>query len=208
MDITKQTFFISLDLAKTNDYSALAIVERCMQYPDRRGAHWSQRYIQPYPKEFYLRHLERIAPGTTYPEILDKIKLIYESPELSECERALIIGFSGVGQPVWDMMQNDGFRHRLNGILIASGDEVTREHLIYRVPKQDLIAATQIELQKGTLRFAKDVPEAETLAHELSNFDIMQHEVHREGANDGIVLALAMAIWAGTQQLIKTSDHI
>jgi hypothetical protein len=72
----------------------------------------------------------------------------------------------------------------------------------YRIPKRDVISTTQVQLQTGRLRIAGSLPHASLLARELVNFrfkvrgngpeDTLDW---REGPDDDLVLALAIAAW-------------
>jgi hypothetical protein len=76
----------------------------------------------------------------------------------------------------------------------------------YHVPKRDLVGAVQAALQRRRLRIAPDLPEAKTLQHEMASFEVKvttaAHATYgnwREGQHDDLVLALAVALWVGTQ---------
>ena len=114
----------------------------------------------------------------------------------------LVADATGVGAAVVDMLRDAGLR--FVSVIITAGEEEVRGGGIYRVPKRDLIAATQLLLlQCRKLRIAAALPEAETFAAELRNF---RYEVTRagrdtyaawrEGDHADLVLAVALAVWA------------
>ena len=96
----------------------------------------------------------------------------------------------------------------LRPIQITGGDQVTRDGLITRVPKRDLVSAAQVALQSGKLQIAASLKESQTLIRELQNFKVKididtahdSYGVWREGAHDDLVLAVALALWVGKQQ--------
>jgi hypothetical protein len=72
----------------------------------------------------------------------------------------------------------------------------------YRIPKRDVISSTQVLLQTGRLKIARSLPHAALLARELVNFRFkVAHNGPedaldwREGPDDDLVLALAIAAW-------------
>src|SRR5450830_1320242 len=72
----------------------------------------------------------------------------------------------------------------------------------YRIPKRDVISATQVLLQTGRLKIARSLPHASLLARELVNlrFKVARNGPEdaldwREGPDDDVVLALAIAAW-------------
>jgi len=60
-------------------------------------------------KEYHLRHLERPERGTSYPDVVKRIQELFNSPELRDKNRTIILDITGVGRPVWDLMQRDRF---------------------------------------------------------------------------------------------------
>ena len=198
---TESTFFISADLAQVNDYTAITIIERIIT-KERRYSNFLGDYTTETERAYHLRHIERPERGTTYPKIVDRLKELVESEQLRDKEKAVVIDLTGVGRPVWDLMRNNGFDGKMNGIQITGGKDVTSERRIYNVPKRDLITALQVAFQNGQLKIARNLPEAETLIKELTNFKVKisvsghdTYEAWREGIHDDIVLSAAMGVW-------------
>lgn len=209
------TFFISADLAQVNDFTAITVIERIAQFKDRTCDIPHTDSFARCPKEFHMRHIERPERGTTYPKIVERIKELYESRQLAYHKKAVVIDITGVGRPVWDMMQNSGFRHKMNGILITGGSAVTQDNGVYHVPKRDLISCLQVAFQNGTLKIANGLPGADDLVRELINFKVKintaghdQYEAWREGIHDDIVLSAAMGVWLASQSTCRTSDTL
>ncbi len=72
------------------------------------------------------------------------------------------------------------------------------------VPKKELVGTLQVLLQSRRLKVAVALPEAATLVRELQTFQVKvtaaAHEAFgawREGQHDDLVLAVAVAAWAG-----------
>ncbi len=98
-------------------------------------------------------------------------------------------------------------------IMITGGSTVTYEDRTYRVPKRDLVGAVMAPLQTKRLEIAPDLAEAATLLRELRDFKATisagGHDSYgvgddwRQGQNDDLVLALAMALWLAQRDLKK-----
>jgi hypothetical protein len=72
------------------------------------------------------------------------------------------------------------------------------------VPKKELASTLQVLLQARRLKVAKQLPEADTLVEELSNFKLKKPPPGddavaewREGERDDLVFAVAIAAWEG-----------
>jgi len=178
-------FFVGLDLGQAEDYTALAVAKRSGE-----------------PTRYDLRHLERFPLGTPYPAIVARVGVIISQPLLLK-DVELVVDATGVGGPVVDLLARAGLDPL--AVTITGGDTVTREWKRARVPKRDLVATIAVLLQSGRLRVASALPEAETLVRELLDFRVRidlrtAHDSYgawREGTHDDLVLAVALACWAG-----------
>lgn len=120
----------------------------------------------------------------------------------------LAVDATGVGAPVIDLFKREQMAAELKAIQITGGDRVTQEGGIIRVPKRDLVSAAQVALQTERLKVASSLPEASTLVRELQNFQVKinletAHDssgAWREGAHDDLVLAVALALWAASNE--------
>lgn len=184
-------YLIGLDLGQAADYTALAIARR-------RGEGDAAAYELPW--------LERYPLGTGYPAIVQAVTA--RVAQLAEQEpaalRALVVDHTGVGRAVWDLLVRARPPASLVAVTITGGDRATREGDLWRVPKRDLVGAAQVLLQGRRLRVAAALPEAGALTQELLNFRVTitasAHDTYaawREGDHDDLVLATALACWAG-----------
>jgi hypothetical protein len=145
---------------------------------------------------FQVGHLERVPLGTPYPGIVAHVgRLLGMLPARTE----LVIDFTGVGRPVFDMFTYAGISPL--GVLITAGTAETRDGAICGVPKLMLVSRLQALLHEGRLKIQKELPEAETLVRELQDFRVeftaAGHLTFnaRSGKHDDLVLALAIAVW-------------
>ena len=113
---------------------------------------------------YRVGYLERLPLGTPYPGIVAYIgRLLGRLPGAE-----LVIDFTGVGRPVFDMFRFSGIAP--TGVLITSGAAETGGGPIYGVPKLDLVSRLQALLHEGRLKIHKDLAEADTLVRELQDF--------------------------------------
>jgi hypothetical protein len=193
-------YTLGLDLGQAQDYSALAIVEQSI---DRERDD--------------VVDLRRWRLGTPYPEIVaDVAALRLQPPLLENC--ALVVDATGVGRPVVDLFQVAGCQPI--GVMITAGTQAhyDDETGYWMVPKKELVSSVQVGLQQGTLRIARSLPEMQTLAQELTQFQAkitaaanVVTGAWREGQHDDLVLALALAVWYASQYVevtIHTPPHV
>lgn len=202
--IQDRRFIISADLGQAYDYTAISITERILDGVGVKG------YRRRGELSLHLRHLERPARGTEYPAIVDRLIQLYKIPQLANARKAVVIDLTGLGRPVYDLMLRAGFKRSLNAISITGGNESRNDGEHYNVPKRELVANLQIQLQNGTLRIAKNIKEAAALVEELSNFQTKISESGRDtyggrsGVHDDIVMSVAMGVWLGSQRSFDT----
>ena len=182
-------YVLGLDLGQTQDFTALAVLER---QPLSAGAATAKA-------EFALRHLRRFPLGTPYPAIVSAVTTMRKTGSLFRA--ALIVDQTGVGRAVVD-----GLRQAAGGVVpvtITGGHAVTvTEDGSFHVPKKELVTTLQMVLQSRCLQIARGLPEAATLVRELQQFQVRitasAHEtfsVWRAGQHDDLVLAVALACW-------------
>jgi hypothetical protein len=225
------SYYVGLDLGQSRDYTALALLEEPawvppgeMKYP---GWGWALNLEEPgwvSPSDLpehrleqvlavnhergrppdpplSLRHLERFELGTRYPDVIERVGRLLSSAPLRGKRAALLVDKTGVGASVVDSLVRAGLGPI--AVTIHGGSAVSRDEHGYRVPKRDLVSATQVLLQNGRLKIARGLPLAETLKAELLNFRVKidpktahdSYEHWREAEHDDLVLATAMACW-------------
>jgi hypothetical protein len=192
-------YLTGLDLGQASDYTAWVVVERSERAEDRVGC-------------YDVRHIDRVR-GASYP------KVVAHSGELIATLRAqeprpnldLIVDYTGVGRPVADMIVDARLDADLRLVTITGGDsETVGDRGERRVPKRNLAGVVQVLLQSGRLRIGESLPLASVLTSELVNFrvkiSLTGHDSYgageewREGSNDDLVLALALACWQGERK--------
>ena len=204
------SFYIGLDLGQSNDYTALAVVEKVKaSEADAEG-----------DPDLHLRHLERYPLRTPYPEMVAQVAALVEDPQLRTTrldrrlgrtileEPDLLVDATGVGRPVVDLFRERGLRYK--AITITGGNKVTVASLGggYGVPKRDLIGALEVPFHSGRLKVAAGLALWETLRGELQTFrrkvslttGMDTYEHWRESDHDDLVLAAALACWGAERK--------
>ena len=148
------------------------------------------------PPIFQVGHLERLPLGTTYPAIVAHVgRLLTKLAGHPE----LVIDFTGVGRPVFDMFVYSGIYS--TGVVITGGMTETRDGRTCSVPKLNLVSRLQALLHEARLKIQRELDEAETLVRELQDFRVEYTAAGhltfnaRSGKHDDLVLALAIATW-------------
>lgn len=217
-------YYIGVDLGQASDWTAIAIVEEpvwiaerwafdlvtdktgwvspadLVPYQIHRARAFNQNYGRPAKPPLHLRHLERMR-RVGYPVVIDRVRELLARPPLSTHRTALLVDFGGVGRAVVDQMRQAGLYPR--AVTITGGERINVEDdgREYRVPKRELIAATQLALQAGRLTIAEDLPDAATLVAELLAFRVKisaaGHDSYeaRTGEHDDMILAASLTIW-------------
>jgi hypothetical protein len=205
------SFFIGVELGQVSDVTAIAVVQsltlRFLRSEEIRTNNWVS--VQPVyqgpdgkevrdhpPVNFALRHLERIPAGMSYPEIVSRVESLHAQLE----KPAVILDATGVGKAAVELFRRSDFN--LSVFTLMAGDQMVQDGSSYRIPKRDVISTTQVLLQTGRLKIARSLPHAALLARELVNFRFRVTSKGpedaldwREGPDDDLVLALAIAAW-------------
>lgn len=186
------SFYLGLDLGQSNDYSALCIAERTGAGRD------TYRYAVPW--------LERFPLHTSYQKIVAGVagRIHALGARRPAPSIRLVVDSTGVGRPVVDLLRAERLPSVLSAVTITGGDQATHEGDDWSVPKRDLVSTAQVLLQGGRLKIAEALPEAATLTRELLAFKVTisqaghdSYAAWREGDHDDLVLATALALWAG-----------
>jgi hypothetical protein len=205
------SFFVGLDLGQSNDYTALAVVEKVTVASLSGGGAEGD-------PDLHLRHLERYPLRTPYPEMVAQVAALVEDPQLRRThfdsrlgrrvldEPDLLVDATGVGRPVVDLFRERGLKYK--AITITGGNKVTGAASSYGVPKRDLIGALEVPFHAGRLKVAAGLALWETLRGELQTFrrkvslttGMDTYEHWRESDHDDLVLAAALACWGAERK--------
>jgi hypothetical protein len=177
--------YVGLDLGRKCDHSAIAVVQRVGE-------------------EIWVRHLERVALGTPYPKVVERVAEIVS--QLRKC--ALIVDATGVGEPVVDALRRAGLGCEIAAVTITGGEKESCTGPSYRVPKQDLMAGLQMALERGELRLAKGLRDGGALMREMLSVRVrsgfggrMKAGADGYGEHDDLVIALALGCWRARRRV-------
>ena len=155
---------------------------------------------------YEMPHLERPPLGTSYPEIIERLKgLIARLPRHERLK--ILVDRTGCGRPVVDLMRKEKLAI-VPVTIIFSGSASGGSYFGFNVPKRDLVSNLAILFQSDRLKIARGISEAPAMIEELQNFRIKftragndTYEAWRESDHDDLVLAAAMAAWFGEKKL-------
>ena len=199
-------FVVGVDLGQSRDFSAIVINE--VNHAER--THWQQTPFQPVPGELRreqinhhrLRHVERIPLGTSYPAVVARAAAVLGKLPALPRPPVLVADATGVGRPVMDLMRRQGIDPL--AVTITAGSGQTVEARETRVAKRILASGVAVALDTGRLQVVASGPDVETLRNELRAFRVKVNtsqnesfESWREQDHDDLVLAAALAVWAG-----------
>ena len=199
-------YYMGLDLGQSQDYTALSCLEQRIvieQPGDRKTRHYR------------LMGLKRWPLKTAYPVIVHELRELVARPPLRDCK--LMVDQTGVGKAVVDMLRSHyamagerpeakhGLPVVLRPVLITSGHQTTMgDDGAWHVPKKELVSVVQTLLQGRRIDRADNLPVADLAMKELGTFKVKvtaagneSFEAWRERDHDDLVLAVALAAWAG-----------
>ena len=209
-------YTLGLDLGKTTDYSALAIVEEppASVREDLPRAGWIARWSDD--PDFKVTWLQRWPLQTSYAAIAADVAAtvvrLAGRPGPPQ-ELQLYVDGTGVGVAVLELLRAQPALGLVGvqGVTITAGHATTKawngRGYDHHVPKKELVGAAQVALQRGKLRVAAALPEAATLAAELRQFEVRVTDSanlqfsHREGQHDDLAISLAAANWWANRPL-------
>src|SRR6202050_5512274 len=121
------TFYVGLDLGKTNDPSVIAVVGKM-------------------PSHMRLRHLERVPLGTPYPGVVERVRETTRNRQLAgSC--ALAVDGTGGGAAGVDMLRAARLGCDIATVTITGGERQHQKGYAWSVPKRDLLAGVQVLLE-------------------------------------------------------------
>lgn len=196
-------FYVGLDLGQKKDYTAIAVVERQEPELGRDGHLWWMRQPEELEARLAVRHLERVALGTSYVSIVARVREMVHSVELrGRC--TLVVDGTGVGGAVVDLLREADLDCELVAVTITGGGSARSRGGFWNVPKRELVGVVQVLLEQERLVFAAGMERAGTLVDEFLAMRVRvtagggeQFGAWREGTHDDLALAVAMACWRG-----------
>lgn len=192
----KPDYVVGLDLGQTQEFSAVAVLERSWRRDET-----ADRLVSHYA----VRHLHRWQLATPYPAIMADVAGLVATPPLDH--PYLAVDQTGVGSAVLDMLRQARPKAILRPALITAGHAVSVDEAgVFHVAKKELVGVLQVLLGQRRLQIA-DLPLRELLAKELMSFKAKVTvagdetlDSWRERDHDDLVLAVALAAWLGQRR--------
>jgi hypothetical protein len=153
---------------------------------------------------FVVRHLERLALGTPYPQVVERIVRVTDRVRTRTGERPILyMDSTGVGQPVVDLLRERVRGGTVVAVFFTAGDQRTGtwdgDHLRVSLGKGYLVSRLQALLGTGRLHLPR-THEAAALTAELLNYELrVDTDGHaragafRTGTHDDLVTAVGLA---------------
>lgn len=195
--MNRARYFIGLDLGQSQDFTAIAILERV----ELIGPWDPELYAHKKMAAMRLRYLERLPLGTPYPEIVEQVAHVARSGELRK-QCYLMVDATGVGRPVVDLLRRADLDCCILPAVITAGHSESYSDGYYGVPKKDLIVGLQVLLQRGGLQIASGMKFSGALVEEMLAMRVRQtahgreqYGAWREREHDDLVFAVALALW-------------
>ncbi len=196
-------FLLGLDLGQAVDASALAVLEKQMVEGVRH---------------YFCRALRRWELGTKYTKIVEDVGRVVDREPLARlvptknawnvwrdepARSTLVIDGTGVGRPVVDMFAQARPNAYVRPVMITTGRNESYKDGYFHVPKSILVSTVVALLEQERLKFAPTIKEAATLIKEMRDYRVKVTDsanetfAAREGANDDLIMAVAIACWFG-----------
>ncbi|MFN7919905.1 MAG: hypothetical protein U0Q16_07400 [Bryobacteraceae bacterium] len=206
---TDSEFFCGVDLGQTQDYTAIAMVERREQTTDEHDRVTWERVIVT---DYLVRGVKRVPLGTPYPDVVLEIARV--AAMASPRNVTLVVDATGVGAPVVDMIRQAISGVRVVPVVFTAGSTARNDGGVHKVPKKDLVHGLMVLFQDGRLRIAQDTGAYAILTNELKNLRVkisaeahVGYEAWREGQHDDLVFALALACWRASTSVKRTLEQ-
>lgn len=200
-------FAVGIDIGQAYDPTAICVASRI----DTAPAELQFLGVVPRSHRYEVAHLERLPLGLAYPRQVDHIERLLQRAPLARFAPAVLVDYTGVGRPVFDMFAERTALRDAQGVVITGGRETSGTEAGWSVPKGELVSKLQALLHSGELKIAAGLPDAAVLARELQDFRVRFTESGnatfnaREGAHDDLVLALALAVFGLSRPQLATS---
>ena len=201
-------YIAGVDLGQARDFSAIVIDEVSLSTRQRHNQGDQTAVFGPVQTLHHhaLRHVERIPLGTSYPDVIARVREVFTRLPPMPRHPKLIVDATGCGRPVVDEMRLAGLSPIGATITGGSGWSEDGRTKSCRVAKALLASTIAVALETRRLTVPADGPHRDTLRRELANFRVKFNpnanetfEAWREADHDDLVLAAALAVWCGEQ---------
>ncbi len=154
------------------------------------------------PPRATVRHLERLALGTPYPQVAQRVReLVRGLRQRAGQDPALYIDATGVGAPVVDLIHSPEEQILPIAVTFVRG-HAHRKKTSHKLSLGKAAMVSQLQAMVGSGRLhLPSTEEARALARELRNYEIRvgsnanaRYGAFRSGTHDDLVTALGLSI--------------
>lgn len=188
--VPKPAWFLGLDLAQRQDFTALAVLELKWTITGRDAANWEHLWTP----SLIVRALDRYELAqsySTYTEAVeDRVLGIRECDPTSKIHLAL--DAAGPGAPIVDDFRNSNIDASVHPITITGGAHPTHSTHGANVPRRALVTRTLLLMEQGTLQVQPGLENWTALRDELLR--LRAGDSHSK-AHDDLAIALTLAVW-------------
>ncbi|MFN7932970.1 MAG: hypothetical protein U0R19_06560 [Bryobacteraceae bacterium] len=196
-------FYIGVDLGMTNDFTAIAVIERST---------WLTGPVSPIDfsrtteRRYEVRHLERLPLLSGYTAAAERCRDLVRHPDIdSNCR--MVLDATGVGQPFKEMLRSRGIYGYVKNVIITGGNTETTNGPDCHVPRLHLLNGLNMQLDQGRIRICDRLELAPILAEELLSLKVRVNKAGRQtidtwnpSKHDDLVFALALASYQATKE--------
>lgn len=196
----ERSFVLGVDLGKTHDFTALALVQRIKDGTGRWEIDGDKVRREVSRVHFECNRIKRLTQGIDWPLIIGEVAASFANVRRLDPRAALVVDNNGLGGPIVDQFRAAGLRPIA---VTTHGGMETREasHDDLRVPKLELIRRLEAGLKSGELKLAKGDPDLAILRQEVTEFRLYYTAAgnlsgeHPATGHDDMFFALALAFW-------------
>ncbi len=191
----RPNYYLGLDLGYARDHAALVLLE---YRPTPTGTRDGVTYQFLYRRELRVVLVERFRLRTGIGELVMRVGQLCRHAHLEGNTQLLV---DVTSQPmIAQLLRESRLPVSLMPVTITAGDRVVVSGSDRSVPKKLLVGSLEVLFERGYLKVAAGLPQADLLKDELRQFERLSQKGGREryGAgtgHDDLVMALAMAGW-------------
>ena len=185
--------FVGTRLGQRCEPGAICVVEGRLRTPDGHRCRFTH---------FTTRLIERLPPGTTFPEGAARVgEIVRNLSQKMRLRADVIVDATGLGSPIVSLLESENLR--VIAVYFNHGDRrIEEKNYEIRLGKAWLVARLQMLLQTQRLHLPES-PEARSLAKDLLDYQIdidpaanEKYGAFKVGAQDEMVTALGLAVQA------------
>ena len=149
---------------------------------------------------YLVRHLERLRPGTSFPDMAKRFGEVAAAIEKQTGSRPEIyVDATGFGGELVTLIERHGDYREVQTVFFTHGDRRVEDREEVRLGKGWLVTRLKLLLQTDQLHLPRS-PEAETLAAELLDFEVKPqpdndlYGAYKVGTHDELVTSLGLCV--------------